>query len=185
MRRLMSFVGKVLIQSQDGVFFFFFPSSAQGGCDELWAEYQDGWMTVRKSNRGGEEEGKRRRWGGNKRREGIDGSIRFRRRERWVEGEGEGEKRAMEPTENREGGEKKIQQHSSLSPSCPCHQSPGWQLPYSLTHTHTHTHTHTRHSARLPAYAADSPSDESWRGMAWHSTAFVRGAVFLLYWQPV
>ena len=31
----MSFVGKVLIQSQDGVFFFFFPSSARGGGDEV------------------------------------------------------------------------------------------------------------------------------------------------------
>lgn len=43
MRRLMSFVGKVLIQSQDRVFLFFFPhSSAQGAVMNFAAEYQDG-----------------------------------------------------------------------------------------------------------------------------------------------
>ena len=119
-------------------------------------------------------------WRGGGTNEGKELTARYDsagEKDEWRAKEKEGKERwSRQKTER---GEKKIQQHSSLSPSCPCHQSPGWQLPYS--HTHTHTHTHTRHPARRPAYAADSPSDDSWRGMAWHSAAFVRGAVFLLY----
>lgn len=59
-------------------------------------------------------------------REGIDASL-FGAGERKMRGE----KRVAELTEK----------HNSLSPSCPGHQSPEWQLSYSHTHTHETTHT--------------------------------------------
>lgn len=112
------------------------------------------------------------RGGGWKKKEGKESALFTSAPvERKIRGAKEKGRKARWSRQKTESGEKKIQQHSSLSLSCPCHQSPEWQLPYSHTHIHR----------ALPAYTADSQSDESWCGMARHSTEFVRGGVFLLY----